>query len=139
MVSLVSPFDDLIWTFFALYLVLVFIINYIIIGRKDCELFWSSIKVILRQSKSFEDYFERQMLWVWVLTALVLTNSYSACIYSHLTGHKQIGRIDTFPQLIDALRAGLIRIICRADDPHYHIIKVSFIINMLITNLIILL
>jgi hypothetical protein len=101
---------------------------------KQISINWAIISALLRQQLSCRLPTIgplRILLCCWLLTCLVLTASYSGCLYSLMAVPSKIKTIDTLKELANAQRNGLIQVTCIGDSSYYEslmVFKFSFVL-----------
>ena len=127
--SLLAPFDYIIWIILLINILVVFIIN-VFLYYKDYQILWAIISLLFKQQYIINDnLFKRFQMSGWLLASVVLTCSYSGCIYSQMTKPYTLTTIDSLYDLAQALSSRIMKGIAMEGDPHYHMILVIHILN----------
>jgi len=133
MTLIIEPFDTLVWVCF--FIVLLFILFYSCLSSryltemKNIDLSWTMISLLLRQQISYVLPLVvslRLVLCCWLLACIVLTSSYSGCLYSLMTYPPRIKTIDTLINLAIAQRNGEIQVIANENSSYGQWLKVQF-------------
>ena len=111
-VSLLEPFETMIWIFLILFSVTNYCLNYVLI-RDKYRIFWVIYSILVRQSQAIptKTTVRLQILSWYLSVGVVLTAFYSGSVFSQITIPTEFGRIDTIQDLAEATQAGRVKVI----------------------------
>ena len=126
-----NVFGPTVWLFIILCLVLLFLIIRFFSKSKpilrNIHLSWSSVAALLNQPMTChlpQEMSIRILVYFWILTCLVLTKSYSQCLYSLMAVPLKTKTIDTIQELADALKQNKISVRTDKSSSALELIKV---------------
>ncbi len=127
----IEPFEPLVWVCIIASLILMVLTEWLISQNwtvlKQIDIDWAIISALLRQQMSCRLPAVgplRILLGCWLLTCLVLTASYSGCLYSLMAVPSKIKTIDTLKELANAQRNGLIQVTCIGGSSYFESLMV---------------
>ncbi|CAG2164651.1 unnamed protein product [Oppiella nova] len=143
---IIKPFDDYVWTWIAVSFIAIigtiYVFKYIDIDlkfnssaikwavvsaalRQQCDV-WAVVSAALRQQCDVViPYKLRPVLVCWLLACLVLTSSYSGCLFSLMAFPTRYKTINTVEELADAQTHNRIQVMATDSGAYYVMIKKS--------------
>ncbi len=138
---IIKPFEYSVWFYFFISFILM-LFNKWLITRYYTQLIkfdisWAIISSTLRQQ--FSHHLPsvgplRVLLFGWLLACLVLTSSYSGCLYSLMTVPPKLKTIDSVTELATEQTNGKIQVTATANSTYFESMKVSIVLSVINSN-----
>ncbi|CAG2114560.1 unnamed protein product [Medioppia subpectinata] len=126
----IEPFEGLVWVCIVMSIILMVFTEYLITKKwthlKKVDIKWAIISALLKQCLAFRlpNIFSlRIMICFWLLACLVLTASYSGCLYSLMAIPSRAKPINTINELADAQRRGEIQVTAIGGSSYFDSLK----------------